>query len=71
VDETYLVGHGNAEEAGIQLGCLDDFFDRKDSIAQYYLAVRISDYEIDRHGSPFIQLGDENSIEGIRRKHAE
>jgi hypothetical protein len=64
-----FVGHGYAEKATIKLGCLNNLFDCKDSIPQDYLVLRISDYEVNRHSHPFTQLRNQDSIEGVGRKH--
>jgi hypothetical protein len=58
VNKAEFVGHGNTVEAGIEFGCLYDFFDGKDSITEHGLIIRIVDDEVDRHSHPFIQLRD-------------
>ena len=58
VNKAEFVGHGNTVEAAIEFGCLNDFFDGKDSIVEHSLVIRIADDEVDRHSHPFIQLRD-------------
>ena len=71
MNETVLVGHGDAVKTGCEVGRLNDFTNGEDAVVKELAVIGRPDYEVDRHHNAFLQFGNKHRIEGRGRKHGE